>query len=59
MCTGWPAGVAGDAEVSSDTNGSEMAQEADNDASEPPPFPVTLAAALQCSLDTVLGGSWL
>ena len=36
---GRPARVAGDAEVSGDANGSEMAQETDNDANEPPPFP--------------------
>jgi len=41
--------VAGDAEVSGDANSSEMAQEADNDADEPPPL-VTLAAALQSAL---------
>jgi len=34
--TGRPAGVAGDAEVSGDANGSEMAQEADNDHGPPP-----------------------
>jgi len=53
--------VAGDVEVSGNANGSEMGQEADNDAGEPTPSsPVTLAAALQSGHCVVLlGGSWL
>jgi len=51
LCTGRQR-VAGDAEVSSDANDSEMSEEADNDTSEPTAPPITLAAALQ-SLDTV------
>ena len=49
--------MAGDAEVSGDANGSEMAQEADNDAGELPfplpSLPVTLAAVW-----TLCGLTW-
>ena len=52
--------VAGDGDVSGNTNGSEMGQEADNDAVKRHLSPVTLAAALKsghCVL--LLGGSSL